>query len=157
TFNGAAAGSGAQSSTEGPLGAGSYTFKASFSGDANYNATVSADEPLVIQPAGPAIATVAGGTIVIGSGAKLNDTAGLSGRFNPTGTITSTLFNPSHVAVYTDVVTVNGNGSYDTSNGNNPGGYLPTITGTYLWTATYSGDANNVPATDNGQNESETV
>ena len=50
----------------------------------------------------------------------------LSGGFNPTGTITFTLFNPSNVAVYTDVVTVSGNGTYTTAAGNNPGGYLPT-------------------------------
>src|SRR5262249_57194139 len=56
---------------------------------------------------------------------------------------TFTLYNPSHVAVYTDVVTVSGNGNYDTTTGTNPGGYLPSDTGTYLWTATYSGDANN--------------
>src|SRR5206468_3060236 len=40
----------------------------------------------------PAINTVAGGTVVIGSGAKLGDTAVLSGAFNPTGSITFTLF-----------------------------------------------------------------
>ena len=60
-------------------------------------------------------------------------------------------------AVYTDVVTVSGNGTYTTATGTNPGGYLPTATGTYLWTATYSGDTNNNGATDNGQNENETV
>ena len=81
----------------------------------------------------------------------------LSGGFNPTGTITFTLYTPAHVAVYTDVVTVNGNGTYTTATGTNPGGYLPTVTGTYLWSATYSGDANNNAATDNGQNENEAV
>src|SRR5205823_2974124 len=104
------------------------------------------------RPASPAINTVAGGAVVIGSGAKLTDTAVLSGGYLPTGTITFTLYNPGHVAVYTDTVTVSGNGSYDTSTGTNPGGYLPTVTGTYLWTATYSGDANNSGASDNGQN-----
>ena len=54
-------------------------------------------------------------------------------------------------------MTVSGNGTYTTATGNNPGGYLPTATGTYLWTATYSGDSNNGGATDNGQNENETV
>jgi hypothetical protein len=107
----------------------------------------------------PSINTVAGGTVVIGSGAKLNDTAVLSGGNNPTGTITFTLFSPSNVAVYTDVVTVTGNGTYSTATmGNHAGGYLPTVTGTYKWTATYtSGDSNNTNATDNGQNESEVV
>src|SRR5207247_903513 len=68
-------------------------------------------------------------------------------------------FNPSNVSVYTDVVTVNsGNGSYDTSTGTNPGGYLPVVTGLYHWTATYSGDANNTGANDQGGTaEQETV
>ncbi len=60
---------------------------------------------------------------------QLTDTATLSGGINPTGTITFTLYNPSHVAVYTDTVTVSGNGTYDTSTGTNPGGYLPTVGG----------------------------
>ena len=59
------------------------------------------------------------------------------------GTITFTLYSPSNVALYTDVVTVNGAGNYSTAAGTNPGGYLPTGTGTYLWSATYSGDSNN--------------
>ena len=52
-----------------------------------------------MSTAGPAINTVAGGTVVIGSGTKLTDTAVLSGGFNPTGTITFTLYSPSNVAV----------------------------------------------------------
>ena len=145
------------SSVHGPLAAGSYSFITIYSGDSHYSGSTSAVEPLVIDPASPAISTVAGGTIVIGSGSKLTDSALLSGGFNPTGTVTFTLFNPSNVAVYTDVVTVSGNGTYTTAAGNNPGGYLPTVTGTYLWTATYSGDANNQGASDNGQNENELV
>jgi hypothetical protein len=100
---------------------------------------------------------VAGGSIALGSSLKLTDTSVLSGGFNPTGTITFTLFDPSNVAVYTDVLTVSGNGTYDTSVGTNPGGFLPFVAGDYLWTATYSGDANNNQATDNGQNETQTV
>src|SRR5262249_52861858 len=110
-----------------------------------------------VSAASPAIHTVAGGSVVIGSGTKLSDTAVLSGGFSPGGTITFTLTNPSNVVVYTDVVTVNGNGSYDTLTGTNPGGYVPTVTGTYVWSASYSGDGNNNAATDNGQNESEAV
>src|SRR5207244_542351 len=57
TFNGGAAGTGGTSSNEGPLGAGSDLFKASFSGDANYNQATSADEPLTVNKAQLAIAT----------------------------------------------------------------------------------------------------
>jgi len=51
------AGSGAKSDTKGPLGAGSYKFNASFSGDANYNAAVSADEPFVVDKGPTTITT----------------------------------------------------------------------------------------------------
>jgi hypothetical protein len=125
---------------------------ATYNGDSN-NASVTsgtADEPVTIRKAGPAIYTVAGAPVVICGVAKLTDTAVLSGGFNDTGTITFTLRNSSNTAVYTDVVTVNGNGTYTTANGNNPGGYLPTAVGTYQWTAVYSGDANNDSAHDQG-------
>ena len=77
------------------------------------------------------------------------------GGNNPTGTITFTLVAPAVLGggvVYTDVVTVHGNGTYDTTKGTNPGGYLlpttGTVTGTYQWNATYSGDANNTSVGD---------
>ena len=47
---------------------------------------------------------------------------------------------------------MSGNGTYST-----PTGYVPTATGTYVWSATYGGDTNNASATDNGDNESEAV
>lgn len=84
------------------------------------------------------------------SGMKLNDSATLSGGFNPTGSITfyllppgSTAATPLSAAVYTDTVTVTGNGTYTTANGNNPGGFAVTVPGTYQWVAVYSGDVNN--------------
>jgi hypothetical protein len=68
----------------------------------------------------------------------------LAGGFNPTGTITFTLEGPSGGGVYTNVVTVNGNGTFSTvTQGNNPGGFLPTVPGLYQWVVSYSGDANN--------------
>ena len=110
------------------------------------------------------INTVAGPTVVLGSGVKLNDTADLEGGTNPTGTITYYLFAPGVTPnaadsnnVYSDTVTVTGNGLSSTTNGNNPGGYLPTVAGTYQWIAVYSGDANNNAAFDNGIGESEVV
>ena len=54
------------------------------------------------------------------------------------------MFNSASTQVYTeDVVTVSGNGTYTTAAGTNPGGYVPTATGTYQWVAVYGGDANN--------------
>jgi hypothetical protein len=139
---------------------GTYQWNAVYSGDANNASDSEINDPAertVVSPAGPAINTVAGGAVVFGSGTKLTDTAVLSGGYSPTGTITFTLYSPSHTSVYTDTVTVSGNGTYTTATGNHPGGYLPTVVGTYLWTATYSGDTNNGSATDNGHNENEAV
>src|SRR5207302_328262 len=66
------------------------------------------------------------------------DSATLSGAYNPTGTITFTLYSPASTVVDTETVTVAGNGAYAT-----PNGYVPIATGTYQWLAGYSGDANN--------------
>ena len=102
--------------------------------------------------ASPSINTAAGGTIIVGSGSKLTDTAVLSGGNSPTGSITFKLTAPGGSVVDTETVSVSGDGTYST-----PTGYVPTAPGTYVWSATYSGDSNNKSATDNGQNESEAV
>ena len=87
-----------------------------------------------------------------GSGAKLTDTATLAAGVNPTGTITFYLFAPGVTPnstdsndVYSDTVTVSANSTYSTATGNQPGGYVPTTTGTYQWVAVYSGDSKNNP------------
>jgi hypothetical protein len=83
----------------------------------------------------------------------LNDSATLSGGASETGTITfylmgpgSTASTPLSSAVYTDQVTVAGNGIYTTTTpgGTDVGGYMPTVTtGTFQWVVVYSGDGNN--------------
>ena len=83
----------------------------------------------------------------------MTDSATLSGGFRETGTITFDLYAPAGVApVDTEIVTVSGNGTYIT-----PTGYtLPTtgtLTGTYQWVATYSGDANNIGVASANGNE----
>jgi hypothetical protein len=116
----------------------------------------------------PAITTVPGGPVTLGSGAALTDSATLTGGTNgdpvhPThtygGTITFELFAPgvntlTGTPVYTDPnVPVTGDGTYNTSTGDHPGGWVPTGTGTltgqYQWVALYSGDANNNPVATN--------
>jgi hypothetical protein len=91
------------------------------------------------------------------SGAALSDSAILSGGMNPTGTITFSLYSPGNAVVYTDVVTITGNGTYTTAVGNNAGGYVPTVTGTYQWVAVYSGDTNNKTVTSPYGSEPECV
>jgi hypothetical protein len=65
----------------------------------------------------------------------------LSGNPGLTGAITFLLHDPSGTIVDTETATVNGPGIYST-----PSGYLPTQAGTYQWSASYGGDANNNPA-----------
>jgi len=87
------------------------------------------------------LSTQPGGSVVVGSGAKLTDTAVLSGGANPLGSLTFTLYDPASASVDTETVAVSGNGSYST-----PTGYLPFAAGTYQWVVSYSGDANGNPA-----------
>lgn len=92
--------------------------------------------PTIVTTASPGVAV--GGTI--------EDQAVLSGGNSPTGTITFHLYAQSDTTCSTvlsmGTTTVNGNGSYAS----------PVITentaGSYEWTATYSGDANNAAAAD---------
>jgi uncharacterized repeat protein (TIGR01451 family) len=139
---------------------GTYTWSAHYSGDGNNNPADDqggAAEQTVVSPANPAISTTPGGTVVLGSGAKLTDSAVLSGGYSPTGTITFTLFDPSNMPVYSDIVAVSGNGSYSTATGSNPGGFLPTVAGTFEWVASYSGDGNNTSVASAFGDEPQTV
>jgi hypothetical protein len=96
-------------------------------------------------PAQPSLITAASGAV--GVGGVVFDTAAVVGGASPTGTVTFRLFF--------------GEGAGDTACVNRPafastnavGGaaatsspYTPTFGGTFRWTATYSGDANNAPA-----------
>jgi hypothetical protein len=133
---------------------GTYQWHAVYSGDSNNNSANDqggSSEQATVLPAHPSILTtpsVTSVTLGTTSPAPLKDTAVLSGGYFPTGTITFTLlFNGS--TVDTETVNVSGNGSYTT-----PTGYtLPTtgtVTGTYQWNATYSGDGNNHTASETG-------
>ena len=120
---------------------------------ANEQVTVSAASPTLTTTPSPT-------TVTLGATAPpiLTDAATLAGGFNPTGTITFTLFhNGGTTPVDTETVTVNGNGTYTT-----PTGFtLPTtgtVTGTYQWNASYSGDTNNSTVSDtSAANERVTV
>jgi hypothetical protein len=80
----------------------------------------------------------------------LKDTANLAGfGFGPTGTITFTLIGPGGATVDTEMATVNGIGTYTTPNGFTPS--TGTVTGTYQWDASYSGDTNNNASSENAE------
>jgi len=88
----------------------------------------------------PTIATQASAGNMLG--APVRDTATLSGGSSPTGTVAFSLF--SDAACNNQVFTSTSNLSGGTATSAN---FTPTSTGTYYWTATYSGDANNTAAT----------
>ena len=124
--------------------AGTYRWIASYSGDAG-NGAVSgacndAGESVTVGKQAPALATSASADITVGG--QIHDTATIAGGFNPTGTITFKAYRNdadcSGSAAFTDIKTVtSGNGNYDSAD------FTPSAVGTYRWTASYSGDANN--------------
>jgi hypothetical protein len=90
----------------------------------------------------PTLVTAASGFVEVGG--QIFDNANLLGANNPTGTITFDLYGPDNPTcagppVFSSTVPVTG-----TSVNSQP--FTATQAGTYRWVATYSGDANNLPA-----------
>jgi hypothetical protein len=148
-------GNGDYSTTNGAVAdqIGTYTWQTIYLGDANNLEADAAPEPVSVGASltSPTISTVAGPGGVVGN-ALLTDTAQLGGSDSATGTIGFTLTGPDGAVVTTETVGVSGDGSYST-----PTPVLATEVGTYIWSATYSGDSLNNAATDSGQNETATV
>ena len=127
--------------------AGTYSWKASYSGDTN-NASVStacgdAHESVTVSKASPGLTTTASASVIVGG--TISDTAHVSGGFVPSGTLTFRLYGPSKPTCQgtpfsTVSVSVHGNGDYATSN------IAAPVAGTYHWTASYGGDGNNATA-----------
>src|SRR5207253_557512 len=124
--------------------AGTYHWRASYSGDLNNNPagpTACADpaEAVVVTKASPALTTTASGSVA--AGGAVNDVAHLTLGTNPTGTITFTLYGPNDatctVVAFTDTKLVSGNADYTSSS------FTAIQAGTYRWIASYSGDLNN--------------
>lgn len=140
---------------------GTYRWIASYSGDANNEPASGAcndsDENTVVKKQTPAITTqVSSAEVVIGT--SFHDTATLSGGFEPTGSITFEVYGPDDAdctgaVVFTDTVSVDGNGDYDSA------AFTPSHVGKYRWIASYSGDGNNEAAAGacNDANEDTTV
>jgi Putative Ig domain len=132
------------SSSYAVIAIGSYSWAFRYSGDANNNplsACGGVNEVLTVTQATPGLATGASSN----ANGTVTDAASLSDGYNPTGTITYTLYGPSATASCTaaDTVTsvtntaVSGNGSYTSPP------ITPPSPGTYWWITSYGGDANN--------------
>jgi hypothetical protein len=130
--------------------AGTYSFVASYGGDAgNSPAATACNDPgesVVVSagaPATPTISTTASAPVT--AGGTISDTAVLGGGSSPTGSITFTVFGPNDAtcaatAAFTSTVPVAGDGSYSS------GPFAATAAGTYRFVASYSGDAGNAGA-----------
>ena len=137
------------SNIQGPLQAGSYSFLAAYSGDANYTASTSSCEPFAVAQGSAAAATTvfdaATGAAWAGTektGASAYDTATVTGTagVTPVGTVTYTFFTDiacTGAGASAGTVTLNGDGTVPNSNVQGP-----LQAGSYSFLAAYSGDAN---------------
>jgi hypothetical protein len=122
--------------------AGTWRWTADYSGDASNNAASSGcqAEQVTVGKATPTMSTAPKISVIN------NDSATLAGGDSPTGTLTFNLFqgaNCNGAAVYTQVVPVNGNGTYNTTN---VASILVTADTAFRWTVDYSGDVKNFGA-----------
>ena len=138
------------SSSFGTTAVGSYKWGFSYTGDTSNNAVSGCggtNESFTVTQATTSLSTSASTNVSVGL--SVSDAATLSNGYNPTGTITYTLYGPSptqscttQVGQVTKSVT-SGNGNYTSPT------ITPTQAGTYWWIANYGGDSNNT-ATTNG-------
>ena len=154
TSTNALSGTTATSGSFTPTAAGTYFWTAVYSGDANNNTATSPcqapNESVTITRAAPTISTQASPGNLLG--APVRDVATLAGGLNPTGTVTFRLFsnNTCSTEVFTSTNPLAGTTA--TSDW-----FTPATSGTYYWTAAYSGDANNHPANSPCQAPNESV
>jgi hypothetical protein len=122
------------------LSSGGYTYKASYSGDASYAASSSCDYFVVAQ-AQPSISVTAPSPVP--SGAPTSVTSTLTGEYptqNTTRTVTYWAYKSGEVCDGASV----GSAVVDVVNGVATwNGFTPPAVGTYVVTASYSGDVNN--------------
>lgn len=148
-----------------PTSAGTYRWVATYSGDANNVASASgcnaANESAVVTPAPTSVSTTAVANVTLG-GAALSDSAVVSGRMNPQAgaTVTFRLFAAGDTTCTGSPIFSPAPVAYPVSGGpvTSPA-FTPSAAGTYRWTASYSGDSNNLASVGdcNDANESSVV
>ena len=137
------------SGTQGPLGAGNYSFQATYSGDENFiGSTVPVSpSPSVSSTSTATVVKDHGGNVVDAAnpaalGSQVHDTATVSGQVGeivPTGTVTYHLYSGLDCSVDSEI----GSGEQVTlSGGNVPNSSEtdPLQAGSYSYQAVYSGD-----------------
>ncbi|GGO17038.1 hypothetical protein GCM10010116_34420 [Microbispora rosea subsp. aerata] len=142
TRTGTVSGDGTATSGDIPAGGvGTYRWVATYSGDDANNPVTSAcgDEEVEVVKATPSITTTPSGSVP--AGGAVSDTATVSGGYHPTGTVKFQLYAPGDTDCKTPIATR----TDDLSDSGTAASGDVTIgaAGTYRWTATYSGDANN--------------
>ncbi|MEM1332122.1 MAG: LPXTG cell wall anchor domain-containing protein [Actinomycetota bacterium] len=149
-----------------PTEIGTYRWIASYSGDRNNNAVAGAcndaNESVVVDRGVSALSTVASADQLLGAG-DLTDTATVATSATAvTGSVTFSLFGPDDTdctgtAIFTSTVDLDTDADVNGTESVTSEGYTPTAPGTYRWIASYSGDANNQPATGECNDPNESV
>jgi hypothetical protein len=128
--------------------AGTWRWVASWPGDANNNGPVTSgctEEEVTVTKATPTLSTTPNPTSGTVGVTALNDSATLSGGFSPTGSIVFSLWDPDQTCGtgtprFSVSVALTANSATTTT------GPVADKVGTWRWTASYAGDANNDPA-----------
>ncbi|HVB95927.1 MAG TPA: pentapeptide repeat-containing protein [Nitrososphaerales archaeon] len=129
---------------------GTYQWNIVYLGDQNNNAASNLNDPaevVTVHPATPTLTTsVSPAFIALGTSppGSASDTATLADAFVPTGTITFNAYSDASCGtkVFSSIATVTSTTTSYTS-----GSFTPASTGSYYWTAVYSGDAQNAGST----------
>src|SRR5262249_31161988 len=136
------------SSDEGPLSTGSYSFKATYGGDGNYNGSTSSCEPLTVGKADTTLSTdihdAAHNVITSAAlGDTVHDSATLSGKvgtITPTGSVSFTFYPNGSCTAGTGSSAGSASLVYPTAHPSSDEG--PLSTGSYSFKATYGGHGN---------------
>ena len=138
---------------------GTYTWKIDYSGNADDAPVVQCggpDETSTVEKKSPTIVTQAQPNATIGE--PISDVASVLNQFNATGTVSFAAYGPDDTNC-TGAPAFAADQPLPPAGSVNSGPFVPSQPGTYRWTATYNGDANNNAATSpcNTPDEASTV
>ncbi|MFL5874139.1 MAG: hypothetical protein ACJ75T_11810 [Solirubrobacterales bacterium] len=137
--------------------AGEFRWKASYPGDANNDGVeLACNAPNQTSTVAKATPTLTGSASSATVGGNIHDTVTLAGGFSPSGEVTFRVYGPGDTSCATslETTTVPVSGVKATS-----ADFAPQQAGSFRWTASYPGDANNEPSslTCNAANQSSVV